>query len=543
MAQTPNRLPSRGSQASGPALEGTLREIKQAVDRIAEAMGDGADVDVSSLAKEVTLGQLLTAILGVIAPAGTPAVPSLNVNVVETVGGGGGGGDATAANQVLEISALNSILAKIIAAPSTEAKQDAIIAALGPLATEVTVANILAALATPALPAGAATEVTLAAILAAMGAPPLPSGAATEATQLLNWGLLGSINSALGSPLTINLPAGISTEAKQDAIITALGLLSTAANQTTGNTTLASILAALSGTLAVSAASLPLPTGASTAANQTTGNNYLYSIDQWLQALYDAQRQQGQTVGSAQTWLSAARQRATPSDEATEGTVAWLQMSGGRLYTRTILDAAVPAGANVIGKVSIDQTTPGTTNAVEVIQVPALVKGTQGARGLSVQPLRDAGRTSVVYRPSHSIGAYAGFTSDTAYAATMYKATGDGTVSASGTSFVIPSGKTFRVQAFRATMMVQSTSAVVTRVQVGLLINPAGAVTTASSLALTMRLTGQATAGLTDHEDITIPEGFDIVGDGTLQIGVYLLANFASGSGPTIQFNLVGYEF
>ncbi len=332
-------------------------------------------------------------------------------------GGGGGGGDATAANQVLQLTELTAILNKLIAAPSTEAKQDAAIA------------------------------------------------------------LLTAINTALGNPLTINLPTGISTEAKQDAIITALGLLSTAAGQTTGNTTLASILAALSGTLSVSAAALPLPTGA-----------------------------------------------------ATEATLA------------SVLTALAPP-VTVDGTVAIDQTTPGTTNAVEVIQVPAITKGTQGSRGLTVQPLRDAGRVSVVYRPSHGIGAYSGFSSDTAYVATMYKALGSGSVSASGTSFVIPAGKIFRVQTFRAMMMVQMTSPVATRVQVGLLIDPSGTITNASPLAMTIRLTGQATAGFSSYDDITIPEGFDIVGDGTLAIGVYLLANFASGAGPAVQFNLVGYEF
>lgn len=332
-------------------------------------------------------------------------------------GGGGGGGDATAANQVLQLTELTAILNKLIAAPSTEAKQDAAIV------------------------------------------------------------LLTAINTALGNPLTINLPTGISTEAKQDAIITALGLLSTAAGQTTGNTTLASILAALSGTLSVSAAALPLPTGA-----------------------------------------------------ATEATLA------------SVLTALAPP-VTVDGTVAIDQTTPGTTNAVEVIQVPAITKGTQGSRGLTVQPLRDAGRVSVVYRPSHGIGAYSGFTSDVAYVATMYKALGSGSVSASGTSFVIPAGKIFRVQTFRAMMMVQTTSPVATRVQVGLLIDPSGTITNASPLAMTIRLTGQATAGFSSYDDITIPEGFDIVGDGTLAIGVYLLANFASGAGPAVQFNLVGYEF
>lgn len=436
---TPNRLPSRSGGASsggGLATEDTLRRIESAVNDIADAEA----TDVSALAKETTLQQVVDALESVTAPAGSPSVPALNVNVVQTVGGGGGGGDATAANQVIG---------------------------------NTTLASILAALGVPLpLPTGAATEVTLAAILAKIIAAP-----STEAKQDAAIVLLTAINTALGNPLTINLPTGISTEAKQDAIITALGLLSTAAGQTTGNTTLASILAALSGTLSVSAAALPLPTGA-----------------------------------------------------ATEATLA------------SVLTALAPP-VTVDGTVAIDQTTPGTTNAVEVIQVPAITKGTQGSRGLTVQPLRDAGRVSVVYRPSHGIGAYSGFSSDTAYVATMYKALGSGSVSASGTAFVIPAGKIFRVQTFRAMMMVQTTSPVATRVQVGLLIDPSGTVTNASPLAMTIRLTGQATAGFSSYDDITIPEGFDIVGDGTLAIGVYLLANFASGAGPAVQFNLVGYEF
>lgn len=436
---TPNRLPSRSGGASsggGLATEDTLRRIESAVNDIADAEA----TDVSALAKETTLQQVVDALESVTAPAGSPSVPALNVNVVQTVGGGGGGGDATAANQVIG---------------------------------NTTLASILAALGVPLpLPTGAATEVTLAAILAKIIAAP-----STEAKQDAAIVLLTAINTALGNPLTINLPTGISTEAKQDAIITALGLLSTAAGQTTGNTTLASILAALSGTLSVSAAALPLPTGA-----------------------------------------------------ATEATLA------------SVLTALAPP-VTVDGTVAIDQTTPGTTNAVEVIQVPAITKGTQGSRGLTVQPLRDAGRVSVVYRPSHGIGAYSGFTSDAAYVATMYKALGSGSVSASGTAFVIPAGKIFRVQTFRAMMMVQTTSPVATRVQVGLLIDPSGTVTNASPLAMTIRLTGQATAGFSSYDDITIPEGFDIVGDGTLAIGVYLLANFASGAGPAVQFNLVGYEF
>jgi hypothetical protein len=64
------------------------------------------------------------------APLRTDADGNLNVNVV--VGGGGGGGsDATAANQVTGNNSLAAILAKIIAAPATEAKQDTTITSLG----------------------------------------------------------------------------------------------------------------------------------------------------------------------------------------------------------------------------------------------------------------------------------------------------------------------------------------------------------------------------------------------------------------------------
>jgi hypothetical protein len=55
--------------------------------------------------------------------------------------------------------------------------------------------------------------------------------------------------------------------------------LSTSANQTTANGLLSSMDSALSGTLAVSAVSLPLPTGSATSANQSTSIGLLTNID------------------------------------------------------------------------------------------------------------------------------------------------------------------------------------------------------------------------------------------------------------------------
>lgn len=69
--------------------------------------------------------------------------------------------DKTALDAVASQTTAAAILAKIISAPATETKQDAIVTALGTLGTQTTLAAILAKLI-----AAPATETTLAAILA-----------------------------------------------------------------------------------------------------------------------------------------------------------------------------------------------------------------------------------------------------------------------------------------------------------------------------------------------------------------------------------------
>jgi len=153
----------------------------------------------------------------------------------------GDGTNLMAVNAALEatvrdgdaITELQSILAKIIAAPSTETKQDDVITALGDLLTELQLKADLTetqpvSIATSPLPTGAATEVTLAALLAA---------AATETT-------LSNMNTAVAKETTLA------------ATNTALGNLLTELQ----------LKADLTETQPVSAATLPLPTGAATEA-------------------------------------------------------------------------------------------------------------------------------------------------------------------------------------------------------------------------------------------------------------------------------------
>lgn len=143
---------------------------------------------------------------------------------------------------------------------------------------------------------------------------PLPTGAATSANQSTEITALGTINTTLGSPMqqsggsvtanagsgtfavsaaSLPLPSGAATEATL-ALIKAKTdnldvLLSTrtkpADTQTVSGTVTAN---AGSGTFAVSAASLPLPSGAATSANQATEITALGTINTTLGSPFQA---------------------------------------------------------------------------------------------------------------------------------------------------------------------------------------------------------------------------------------------------------------
>lgn len=83
---------------------------------------------------------------------------------------------------------------------------------------------------------------------------------------------------------------------------------------------------------------------------------------------------------------SMAVRKGTPANTSgTDGDYEMLQMSAGRLWTSSTIDAAIPAGTNLMGKVGIDQTTVGTTNAVSIAQLGANTVSTgNGASGTGV---------------------------------------------------------------------------------------------------------------------------------------------------------------
>lgn len=218
---------------------------------------------------------------------------------------------------------------------------------------------------TPALPTGAAT----AAKQPALG----PAGTASSDVITVQ-GVSGMTSvkvdgSAVTQPVSaasLPLPTGASTAAKQPALGTA-GTASTDVLTVQGIASMTALKVDGSAvTQPISAASLPLPTSAATDASLT------------------------ETHGTKAAGTAAAKSELigglynTTLPTLTNGQQAAIQVdSSGRILTSV---AAIAAGSTIIGKVGIDQTTDGTTNKVvaKIVDssgtaldytVPSLVEG------------------------------------------------------------------------------------------------------------------------------------------------------------------------
>lgn len=175
------------------------------------------------------------------------------------------------------------------------------------------------AAATPVL-VGGAVPVTAAAL-------PLPTGAATSALQTTGNTYLAGIEMACNSLATgvviqsSALPAGAATSALQTTGNTSLSTIAThtpaLGAATTANSSPVNI--ASDQTVPVSAAALPLPTGAATAANQATANTSLAAIQTSTAASATAANQTTANTALAAIQTSTAAS-ATAANQATANT-------------------------------------------------------------------------------------------------------------------------------------------------------------------------------------------------------------------------------
>lgn len=78
--------------------------------------------------------------------------------------------------------------------------------------------------------------------------------------------------------------------------------------------------------------------------------------------------------------------KATPADTSgSDGDYEFGQIKSGRMWVSALIDTALPAGTALLGKTGIDQTTPGTTNAVALSTLGSVAVSTgHGVSGTGV---------------------------------------------------------------------------------------------------------------------------------------------------------------
>jgi hypothetical protein len=149
----------------------------------------------------------------------------------------------------------------------------------------------------------------------------------------------------------------------------------------------------------------------------------------------------------------------------------------------------------------------------------------------------DTTRTDIQF---YAVGQASG-TTGTETMITLSKASGTAAVS-TGTSFVITSGKRFRITSITFGSRGHATATI----QVStftLRINTGGATVVGSLARLSHRTATPATASAWDRFSVSLPDaGYDIAGDGTLTFGVSANAVFTTNA-PTWDVLITGYEY
>lgn len=146
-------------------------------------------------------------------------------------------------------------------------------------------------------------------------------------------------------------------------------------------------------------------------------------------------------------------------------------------------------------------------------------------------------RSEVIY----SATAVASGTTGTETAITLTRSS-DLTATTTGTSFVFPSGKSFRITGIVLASRGHNTAtAQVTTFN--LRVNTGGAVTTTSTpILLKFRTMTGATANAVDRVVLNFNEPLQLVGDGTAQFGITANAVFTTNA-PTWDVLITGYEY
>src|SRR5208282_3947711 len=165
-------------------------------------------------------------------------------------------------------------------------------------------------------------------------------------------------------------------------------------------------------------------------------------------------------------------------------------------------------------------------NADGSINVPALTKGTQGASGLSVQNLLDAGRNVICWTVDQFPAATAADTMLTVTASV------NGAATSTYSSYTITSGKYLYLQSMVLTYEINGTTVATVRpIYVRFRVNTAGACVVASPIQVNVGVvpsvaysTAAALLGGGASQEYVFQNGLSFLGNGTTSVGFSSMA-------------------
>lgn len=198
------------------------------------------------------------------------------------------------------------------------------------------------------------------------------------------------------------------------------------------------------------------------------------------------------------------------------------QPVSGPLTDAQLRAQAVPvslASTTVTGSVAVTGTFWQATQPVSgtvTITPPSLTKGTQGSTGLSVQNLRDAGRTTLAMTAEFAFAQ----TAETLLTMTL---SANSAATSTFTSRVITSGKRLRIQTAIIQVETLGSGTAPQRAYLRMKANTAGATTTSSPLQWILPVANNtAIVKSGNWAALDFPDGFELAGDGTATFGFSL---------------------
>jgi len=311
----------------------------------------------------------------------------------------------------------------------------------------------------------------------------------------------------------------------------------------------------------ISAASLPLPTGASTSALQTTGNTALTTINTTLGSPFQAGGSIGNTTfASTQsgTWninnisgtISLPTGAATSALQTTGNTsLSSIDSKIPSLGQKTMANsspvviASDQSAIQIVGNVATGSAVSGNpvqvagSDGTNVREVSLNLKGTQGAYAVATQDLKDAGRNLTCYYMATQVVSSA---TDTLVSLTGYKS--GAAVAATTTPAVVSAGKTYRINMIIVTYIAVTTAGTI---HFALRANTSGVVAIGSPEVFEYAIgASAATAGISQTVCIPVPDGLEFAaGTG---IGISMQGFGATGTAAAVGYGMIalkGYEY